>query len=124
MTELLEKSAELFHQAERYEMLSEIYRLIIPIYERNRDFKVNNPGSYFSSEMFNLCKQPRIACLLAVLYCSLLFIVVFCYLFLFLPILYSSLLFLICLDCSLPLKSSKELYYVFLNSKELYITCS
>ena len=39
LTELLEKCAQLFEKAERYELLGEIYRLIIPIYERKRDFK-------------------------------------------------------------------------------------
>ncbi len=32
--------AELLEKAERYELLGEIYRLIIPIYERKRDFEV------------------------------------------------------------------------------------
>jgi len=31
----------MLEKAERYELLGEIYRLIIPIYERKRDFEVN-----------------------------------------------------------------------------------
>ena len=40
MTELLVECARLLEKAERYELLGEIYRFIIPIYERNRDFEV------------------------------------------------------------------------------------
>ena len=38
LTDLLERCAKLFEQAERYELLGEIYRLIVPIYEQRRDF--------------------------------------------------------------------------------------
>ncbi|KAI0210276.1 Dedicator of cytokinesis protein 9 [Lamellibrachia satsuma] len=39
LTELLEQCAELMEKAERYELLGRLYRLIVPIYELNRDFK-------------------------------------------------------------------------------------
>ena len=40
--ELLEECAEVLEKAERYELLGELYRLIIPIYERRRAFVVSN----------------------------------------------------------------------------------
>jgi hypothetical protein len=40
LVEQLEQCARGFEKAERYEMLGEIYRLIIPIYEKKRDFQV------------------------------------------------------------------------------------
>ena len=39
--ELLEECAEILEKAERYELLGELYRLIIPIYERRRSFVVS-----------------------------------------------------------------------------------
>lgn len=39
--ELLEECAEILEKAERYELLGELYRLIIPIYERRRAFVVS-----------------------------------------------------------------------------------
>ena len=39
--ELLEESAQGLEKAERYEMLAEIYKLIIPVYEDKKDFKVS-----------------------------------------------------------------------------------
>ena len=38
--ELLEECALYMEKAERYELLGEIYRLIIPIYEKRKEFKV------------------------------------------------------------------------------------
>ena len=37
----LEHAAKLIEQAERYEVLGDIYKLIIPMYEVARDFEVN-----------------------------------------------------------------------------------
>ncbi|XP_053354639.1 dedicator of cytokinesis protein 9 [Clarias gariepinus] len=39
LMELLEECAEGFWKAERYELISDIYKLIIPIYEQRRDFE-------------------------------------------------------------------------------------
>jgi len=41
LTDLLDTCAHMLERAERYELLGEIYRLIIPIFERKRDFEVN-----------------------------------------------------------------------------------
>lgn len=38
--ELLEECADRLWKAERYELISDIYKLIIPIYEQRRDFEV------------------------------------------------------------------------------------
>lgn len=38
--ELLEECAEGLWKAERYELIADVYRLIIPIYEQRRDFEV------------------------------------------------------------------------------------
>lgn len=38
--ELLEACADGLWKAERYELISDIYKLIIPIYEQRRDFEV------------------------------------------------------------------------------------
>ena len=43
MVEYLEKAARSLEFAERYEMLGEIYKLVIPIYEFHRDYEVCNP---------------------------------------------------------------------------------
>lgn len=40
LMELLEECADGLWKAERYELISDIYRLIIPIYEKRRDFEV------------------------------------------------------------------------------------
>ena len=40
--ELLEKSADLLSQAERYEVTGEIYKLVIPVYEQDRNFNVSS----------------------------------------------------------------------------------
>lgn len=39
--ELLEECADGLWKAERYELIADVYRLIIPIYEQRRDFEVN-----------------------------------------------------------------------------------
>lgn len=39
--ELLEACADGLWKAERYELISDIYKLIIPIYEQRRDFEVH-----------------------------------------------------------------------------------
>lgn len=43
--ELLEECADGLWKAERYELITDIYRLIIPIYEQRRDFEVNCTAS-------------------------------------------------------------------------------
>lgn len=43
--ELLEACADGLWKAERYELISDIYKLIIPIYEQRRDFEVHT--NYF-----------------------------------------------------------------------------
>lgn len=43
LTELLEQCADGLWKAERYELIADIYKLIIPIYEKRRDFEVLNP---------------------------------------------------------------------------------
>lgn len=40
LMELLEECADGLWKAERYELISDIYKLIIPIYEKRRDFEV------------------------------------------------------------------------------------
>lgn len=40
LMELLEECADGLWKAERYELISDIYKLIIPIYEQRRDFEV------------------------------------------------------------------------------------
>lgn len=41
LMELLEECADGLWKAERYELIADVYRLIIPIYEQRRDFEVN-----------------------------------------------------------------------------------
>ena len=41
LTELLEQCADRPWKAERYELIADIYKLIIPIYEKRRDFEVS-----------------------------------------------------------------------------------
>jgi len=40
LTDLLENCATWLQKSERYELLGEIYRFILPIYEQKRDFQV------------------------------------------------------------------------------------
>lgn len=40
--ELLEECADGLWKAERYELIADVYRLIIPIYEQRRDFEVDS----------------------------------------------------------------------------------
>lgn len=40
LVEFLEKGAEYLEKAQRFEILGDIYKLIIPIYEKLRNFKV------------------------------------------------------------------------------------
>lgn len=49
--ELLEQCADGLWKAERYELIADIYKLIIPIYEKRRDFEVLN------SSKVNLSKK-------------------------------------------------------------------
>lgn len=42
LMELLEECADGLWKAERYELISDIYKLIIPIYEKRRDFEVQD----------------------------------------------------------------------------------
>ena len=39
--DLLEQSAKFLERAERYEVMGEVYKLAIPIYEQERDFLVS-----------------------------------------------------------------------------------
>ncbi|XP_064456848.1 dedicator of cytokinesis protein 9-like isoform X3 [Ornithodoros turicata] len=39
LVERLEQCADMLHKAERYEIMSEIYKLVIPIYERKRNYE-------------------------------------------------------------------------------------
>lgn len=41
LMELLEQCADGLWKAERYELIADIYKLIIPIYEKRRDFEVS-----------------------------------------------------------------------------------
>lgn len=41
LMELLEECADGLWKAERYELIADVYRLIIPIYEQRRDFEVS-----------------------------------------------------------------------------------
>ncbi|KAK2157532.1 hypothetical protein LSH36_189g03059 [Paralvinella palmiformis] len=60
LTSLLDECASLFEMAERYEVLGDIYRLIIPIYERKRDFEI-----YFEEEDGKeyVYKEPKVTSL-------------------------------------------------------------
>lgn len=52
--ELLEECADGLWKAERYELISDIYKLIIPIYEKRRDFEVKrllHQELYFSTNV-------------------------------------------------------------------------
>lgn len=42
LLELLEQCVDSLWKAERYEVISEISKLIIPIYEKRREFEVSN----------------------------------------------------------------------------------
>lgn len=52
--ELLEQCADGLWKAERYELIADIYKLIIPIYEKRRDFEVLN------SSKVNLSKKKTL----------------------------------------------------------------
>ena len=43
--ELLEECGDGLWKAERYELISDVYRLVIPIYEQRRDFEVPLPST-------------------------------------------------------------------------------
>lgn len=53
--DLLEQSAKFLERAERYEVMGEVYKLAIPIYEQERDFLV-------SRETGNSAKRYPRAC--------------------------------------------------------------
>ena len=38
--DLLEQSAKYLEMAERYEVMGEVYKIVIPLYEQERDFRV------------------------------------------------------------------------------------
>lgn len=52
LMELLEQCADGLWKAERYELIADIYKLIIPIYEKRRDFEV-------SRSLFSCLTRPR-----------------------------------------------------------------
>jgi hypothetical protein len=56
LMELLEQCADGLWKAERYELIADIYKLIIPIYEKRRDFEVS--GFLF----FPVCNSNGMAC--------------------------------------------------------------
>lgn len=56
--ELLEECADGLWKAERYELIADIYRLIIPIYEQRRDFEV--PERCRTSSCARLCQTDTI----------------------------------------------------------------
>ena len=41
LVDLLEQCAKYLERAERYEVMGEVFKLAIPIYEQERDFKVS-----------------------------------------------------------------------------------
>ena len=45
LVDLLEQSAKFLERAERYEVMGEVYKLAIPIYEQERDFLVSTDTS-------------------------------------------------------------------------------
>lgn len=47
LMELLEQCADGLWKAERYELIADIYKLIIPIYEKRRDFEVSELFVFF-----------------------------------------------------------------------------
>lgn len=49
--ELLEACADGLWKAERYELIADIYKLIIPIYEQRRDFEVRTHTVYLCISM-------------------------------------------------------------------------
>lgn len=52
--ELLEECADGLWKAERYELIADVYRLIIPIYEQRRDFEVVNHSRLTSQHAVHL----------------------------------------------------------------------
>lgn len=46
LMELLEECADGLWKAERYELISDIYKLIIPVYEQRRDFEVRMSSAF------------------------------------------------------------------------------
>lgn len=58
LMELLEECADGLWKAERYELISDIYKLIIPIYEQRRDFEV--PMSTLTFSFVFWCRRPQV----------------------------------------------------------------
>lgn len=58
LMELLEECADGLWKAERYELISDIYKLIIPIYEQRRDFEVRMSSLAFS--FVSWCHRPQV----------------------------------------------------------------
>lgn len=58
LMELLEECADGLWKAERYELISDIYKLIIPIYEQRRDFEVRMSSLTFSFVFW--CRRPQV----------------------------------------------------------------
>lgn len=57
LMELLEQCADGLWKAERYELIADIYKLIIPIYEKRRDFEV--PGWFVFSCVRGQWRAPH-----------------------------------------------------------------
>lgn len=47
MVDLLEHCAKFLERAERYEVMGEVFKLAIPIYEQERDFRVSECVLYY-----------------------------------------------------------------------------
>ncbi|CAB4023626.1 dedicator of cytokinesis 9-like, partial [Paramuricea clavata] len=65
LVELLEKSADLLAQAERYEVTGEIYKLVIPVYEQDRNFNAlsvayNNLSQAYSKVVAAMASRKRL----------------------------------------------------------------
>ncbi|XP_010789377.1 LOW QUALITY PROTEIN: dedicator of cytokinesis protein 9-like [Notothenia coriiceps] len=63
LMELLEECADGLWKAERYELIADVYRLIIPIYEQRRDFEVNCTVIEHGSHVISTytCQRTRCA---------------------------------------------------------------
>ncbi|XP_028405691.1 dedicator of cytokinesis protein 9-like isoform X2 [Dendronephthya gigantea] len=65
LVELLERSADLLAQAERYEVTGEIYKLVIPVYEQDRNFNAlsiayNNLSQAYSKVVAAMASRKRL----------------------------------------------------------------
>ena len=61
LMELLEQCADGLWKAERYELIADIYKLIIPIYEKRRDFEVLKWFVFSSLEDSGVTYIPKLS---------------------------------------------------------------